>query len=907
MSFLRDASPTPSGSGLGPAIRNPPMAFRNYNGQTTNDRLQPETASFIPPLQASRPTAAARSTDQSLSTPALPQPQPRHQTRRLLPNPPKRARYSLDDVTFQLGKIRVNKAGQAHINVIPPDSDNDDLERGSGERVVDYYKLYSRSIGWDKHLDHGAFASLPGDLQHSLREVMTTRTVSQRKASERMERELRVVSTSLPDSVPDAKPKFDIIGTISSSIEILQAVGKHLRPRDIVNLYSISRDFHAMLDTHMRSSVFVWASHNSRLAMDVFPYQFYVGSTVSDPAGRPRDRAYHDIYARLTATPYLPSQLLRPSSSSSLGSKGEEEVRAVPSLRYLHLLHARTTRVRDILACLARRGHRLPPGTDATLMKLWLIMDLPTNIDRCTVIKTQSYFTKLDLRRASVFLVKLLMRFNDPLYGPDHSVLMELMLGQKGLTPLWELLRGKGYTTLNEIVGAKMRYDVRPTPAEMETGKPVLGVPVDEMAAGHREGGWGGGRAWEEGWDKGTREHLMRPDELVVRECARRGMEMEEYVDSMAVYGHVDLATAENLAPAEEEVYMSDEELPPELGEEDVGRKRWLVYGGGGNVSFKDGEWDMKAIRKSRWDELSEETRQAIKEDDKDEQLRSLVWEEETREDASDESDTTVTGLDEEETWEEQLNNQVEANNTNFDIKGKGKMAHDDDDYEQEDPFDTDSLFGSPPFSPSLSSSASDISISSDESDIFRPPSRVASFSSTMMLPELDHHNQSSSSRITSFNSVATAIRTPSYRGSPSLVGIHSGGDMMDVDGMDVDDQEGESSMLAGGGSSMTVTPLKWASSPNLAVDDASFYGDDQDGDEGYEEDSEGDGSEAEDDDEDLKAQADDYYSEDELEYDWDAWKEQASVVIQGRDDGSEEEAEDEEDDEEVREYHRLY
>lgn len=204
---------------------------------------------------------------------------------RLLPNPSKRKRYSIDDVTFQLDKVRVNKAGQASINIIPPDEDK---------------AAFRRASDWDRYVDD-TFQTLPSDLRDTLREALTTRTVSQRKASDRIMREL-----SATHSEPNPSDKsFDIIRSISSSIDILVLVGRYLRPRDIVNLYSISRDFHATLNTHMRSSVLVWAHHNSRLAADIFPYQFYVGGTVPDPMGRPRDPAYHDIYARLTATPEI--------------------------------------------------------------------------------------------------------------------------------------------------------------------------------------------------------------------------------------------------------------------------------------------------------------------------------------------------------------------------------------------------------------------------------------------------------------------------------------------------------------------------------------------------------------------------------------------------------------------------
>ncbi|OIW30291.1 hypothetical protein CONLIGDRAFT_669972 [Coniochaeta ligniaria NRRL 30616] len=781
----------PSGS-AGPQQRLP---FPRYNGQSI-EQLQSEMNDEVPDnyntgaaqqrlqaVEAARATATSNDINRdgmSLGVPA-----PDQYPTRLLPNPTKRKRYSIDDVTFQLGKVRVNKAGQANINIIPPDDEK-----------VDYFNTFRRASDWDKHVDDD-FHTLPSDLQDSLRQALTTRTVSQRKASDRIARELS--GTTRPDSSPSNKSSFDLIKSISSSIEILVSVGKHLRPRDILNLYSTSRDFHATLDTHMRSSVLVWARHSCRPAADIFPHHFY-------------------------------------------------------------LVHARSTRTRDIVASLARRGHRLPPGTATTLLKLWLVLDLPTNADRCAVMRSTAYFTRQDLYRCLVFLVKLLMRFNDPLYGPDHGVLMELMLGQRGLTPLWRLLRGKGYTALREVVAAKIRYDVRPTVAEREAGTPVMGVAVDEMGGEHLEG-----------WGRGG-EHLLRPDELVARECARRGIEAHECIEAMAVYGHVDIALAVDLTPEVEELYMSDEELPGEIPVEERGRRDVLVHGGGGNVPFQDGEWTPKIVRKAKWETLSEEERRAIEEDDKDEVLKSLVWEEDSRvlssEEVSEESDGSE-GM-------------VSVADVRDHRKMKGKMVDRVKGGKNLWVFDDDSVLGGD------SEDDGTDDISDEESDV-----GIHSRVSSSNMPELQ-------SRVcSSINSIP--VMTPRLvADSPDLVGIglHDGHHMMDMDEMDLDDENMDSTLLA---SSLTATPLKCAASqqPERSDEESS---EEEDSDDGL--DDEERKRIADKRDEELRAQADDYYSEDELEYDWDAWKELATLTIQARGDGDDEGGGDEE---EVRDYPRLY
>lgn len=469
-------------------------------------------------------------------------------------------------------------------------------------------------------------------------------------------------------------------------------------------------------------------------------------------------------------------------------------------------------------------------------------MDLPTNEDRATVIRTKRYFTDLDMFGAAVLLVKLTMRFNDPLYGPDHGLLLELMLGQRGLTPLWRLLRGKGYTTVAEVGRLKIRYDVRPTTRERKKGLPVMGVPVHEMGRHHLEG-WGSGD-----------EHLLRPDELVVREGARRGIEAHDYVESMAVYGMVDIARGVDVTPGVEEVYMSDEELPEGLPAEERGRREALVNGGGGNVPFGEGEWTPRLVRRARREELAEEVRRAVEEDERDEMLRALVWEDESK---------TLSGSSGESEESEEAGSEAgsEGSVVHHFVPDQQRLNYVDAN-QQPRLFDDDSVLGSD------SDDGDSVSIFDEEDD------GVHSRACSSNMPDLQ-------SRMTSFNSLPVMTPPPYSDGSPDIVGIH---DQMDVDEMDLDNENMDSTLLC---SSLTATPLKFP---------------EQDSDEEEEEDSDDDEEEelteeeqkrldTEFDDE-LKAQADQYYSESELEYDWDTWREEAHETIDARGGGDDEAAE---------------
>jgi len=195
-----------------------------------------------------------------------------------------------------------------------------------------------------------------------------------------------------------------------------------------------------------------------------------------------------------------------------------------------------------------------------------------------------------------------------------------VFLGQRaGLSPLWKCLRRKAFTSLREVMQMTLRYDYTPTPDQVATALPVFGIPIDELGADHLEG-WGTGK-----------EHLLRPDELVAAEAIRRELPLHQHLVEMLFYGRVDLNTGKNLVPSLEEMYMSDDEMPVE--------KARGIHGGCGNVPFADNEWTPKLARKARWEELTDQEREDIVADDRDEIARAQAWEDDSELDYEPEPD----------------------------------------------------------------------------------------------------------------------------------------------------------------------------------------------------------------------------------------------------------------------------
>ncbi|KAK0673979.1 hypothetical protein QBC41DRAFT_388098 [Cercophora samala] len=403
------------------------------------------------------------------------------------------------------------------------------------------------------------------------------------------------------------RPTIDLLSTLCTTPELLIEVCKHLRPRDLVNLYALHRGFHNTLNHNMRQFVFAWSRSMAPAASRIYSSPVYSHWFIPDPTGRkatPSDREM---------------SLPQPGQASLLGGEtlrvnnDARKTRLVPGLLWLqHVVH-REVRVRDILAVLARHGHRTLPKTNITLQKIWLVLDCPTNKMRLTLVCNEGFFLDEDLYRFQHFFVKLVLLFNDPFFGPGSTVLARLFLGQKGLTPLWKFLRRKAYTTEAGVRQLRLRYDVPPKNREVWEGRPVMGVQIYDMGVGQYEG-----------WEKGGYEILMRPEELVSMEAGRRGLGAMvgwEVLFGMMTYGHVDYETGDNQVPSLEEMYMSDDEEEGKTGLERVARlhENEIVNGGCGNVAFERGMWMPKHARKKRWKELSKEEREEmVKEEEKE-------------------------------------------------------------------------------------------------------------------------------------------------------------------------------------------------------------------------------------------------------------------------------------------------
>jgi hypothetical protein len=165
---------------------------------------------------------------------------------------------------------------------------------------------------------------------------------------------------------------------------------------------------------------------------------------------------------------------------------------------------------------------------------MWLVMGVATSTGRAQVCHGEESIRDKDQFNWQVLIVKPDMRLSDPIDGPGDDGMRKLFLGQKSLTPLWKLLERKAFFSTLDVVKLMVRYRYTPRPQHMHL--PLFGIPPEEIGIEHLEG-WGEGRV-----------HLMRPDELVIKESVRRVLGLKHYI----MGGHVDPITGLDTPTTEE-------------------------------------------------------------------------------------------------------------------------------------------------------------------------------------------------------------------------------------------------------------------------------------------------------------------------------------------------------------------
>lgn len=303
--------------------------------------------------------------------------------------------------------------------------------------------------------------------------------------------------------------EFSIFEALFSHAELVFEFSKHLDVDDLVSLYSISKDFHNLVNKRFTHMIRLQTTRKAPESSRIFIFRCYQSLCQRDPANRPLER--------------LP-----------------KTVRWVPTFRWLRMILFRERIVTDIIGCLGDEGHFMPRRVSLTIKKIWFTVDIGDNMHRTGTIHNRRFWTDEDLYLATLFFIKLDLCFTHPVTGTGEVGVRKMLLGQRSLSTLLLVLKRQLLLNQSELMCMLVKWDFNLTEQQREEKLTLWGVPHYKA----------GGLSCE-GWVL-TGQKLNQVDELVMREAIKRRLHIHDNYMDMILYGYVHKSTFEDVWHAQE-------------------------------------------------------------------------------------------------------------------------------------------------------------------------------------------------------------------------------------------------------------------------------------------------------------------------------------------------------------------
>ncbi|TID23122.1 gtp cyclohydrolase i [Venturia nashicola] len=306
-------------------------------------------------------------------------------------------------------------------------------------------------------------------------------------------------TTTPPVTPPKSKTPFQMLAEFMRHPELILNLAKVLHPTSLVHLYAISKPFHFIMNSHYTTYIKTNMDHHAPGSNLIFPWRCYGRLTIKDPGWRPKHAS-------------------NPASGA----------RDIPSLRWLQMVVYREEIVRDILTALSKYGLLLPHDIERAVKKMWFLCDLPGNASRIGVLHNTGYFHDRDIFLSQMFMMKLDMRFTDPVEGCGETHLRRLFFGCRNFVPLRDFLIGR--LSLSHLLQRIVWYQYNPTGVIRALQLPILGIANHQVGQGNTEN-----------WGRGT-QRLLRVDEGIAREAIRRELNTHKHFIEFMLFAHQEMA-----------------------------------------------------------------------------------------------------------------------------------------------------------------------------------------------------------------------------------------------------------------------------------------------------------------------------------------------------------------------------
>lgn len=275
----------------------------------------------------------------------------------------------------------------------------------------------------------------------------------------------------------------------------------------LMSLYAIDKEFHWYFNKYYVSNIKKYACYHAPIACRIFGWALYPSLCISDPMLKPMDTRN-----------WL--------------------ARDVPGFRWLGMVLWRQNIIRSILTILAIEGHRVPSACETVLMKFWCLMETNNKKQRLAYIANKEIWSDSDIIHFHHFLIKLDMRFTDPVLGNGAGGLSQLLLSQKSLSTLWEVLSGKlrfEYDDIYKIIRGTFHendLDTENLPWLLDPIHNAADPPINGLLSFDH-------------WDEDS-PRLPYAFFMVIAEGIKRKLHVQRYYIDFMLYGWIDNKTGKN-------------------------------------------------------------------------------------------------------------------------------------------------------------------------------------------------------------------------------------------------------------------------------------------------------------------------------------------------------------------------
>jgi hypothetical protein len=348
----------------------------------------------------------------------------------------------------------------------------------------------------------------------------------------------------LPNLPP---PPFNILKALIRHQNLFFQFAYRLDAATLTDLYAIDKEFHYRFNKYCLGLTYEHAKYWAPIASHIFTPGFFPHLCIADPMRRPMRRR-----------PHL--------------------ARDVPSLRWAKLVIFRSNVVREILTLLAIEGLRVPKEAEGVMHKLWMLMEQRNENTRYIYLNDRSIWRDEDLWLANLLMVKLDMRFGDPVSGKGICELSGMLLAHKSMTTLLRVLRGwlltrpgQDYDQLRAMLKRTffdddLLVDEAPWLDDEEDSRNV--VREEEWGILHSEN-W----SWEGPF-------MADAPALLVEECMKRRLPIQKHYLDFVLYGFLDEETGDDL-PRVRWWRGADQGMQKKVVEEEIWNRQYKDFAKG--------------------------------------------------------------------------------------------------------------------------------------------------------------------------------------------------------------------------------------------------------------------------------------------------------------------------------------